>query len=122
MLGYKFPVCARDLAIYAAMLLGAFLLPFVMKVDTKTVPPLRYFIIALIPIGIDGGTQLIGLRTSTNELRIITGVIAGIVIPFYLIPMLNTFIIGPDKPQPKPEGESRENGGKKEGKEKVKLP
>lgn len=95
--GYKFPVCSRDLAIYGAIILGGLVFPFVRKIDERKVPKLRYFIIALIPIAIDGGTQLIGLRESTNLLRLITGFIAGIVIPFYVIPMLNMFILGPDK-------------------------
>ncbi|VVB98516.1 Uncharacterised protein [uncultured archaeon] len=106
-LGYKFPVCARDVAIYGAMLLGALLFPFMRRIDDRIAPPLIYFIIALIPIGIDGGTQLIGLRTSTNELRLITGFIAGIVIPFYVIPILNMFIIGPDKNRDKKQKSSQ---------------
>lgn len=96
-LGYKFPVCARDVAIYGAMILGGLVFPFVRKVDDKIAPPLIYFIIALVPIALDGGTQLIGIRESTNDLRLITGFIAGIVVPFYLIPILNMFVLGPDK-------------------------
>lgn len=95
-MGYKFPVCARDLAIYGAMLLGGLVFPFVRKIDDRIAPPLIYFIIALIPIGLDGGTQLIGLRESTNSLRLITGFLSGVVIPFYMIPILNMFILGRD--------------------------
>ncbi len=100
-LGYKFPVCTRDLAIYGAMILGGLVFPLVRKMGEKSVPPLIYFLLALVPIGLDGGTQLIGLRQSTNELRIITGFIAGIVIPFYVIPMLNGFILGRELPKKK---------------------
>lgn len=92
--GYKFPVCARDLGIYTALLIGAFIFAFWKKIDNTQVPELKYFIIALIPIAIDGGTQLIGLRTSTNPLRLITGFIAGFVVPFYVLPMLNALILG----------------------------
>ncbi len=93
-LGYKFPVCARDMAIYGAMLLGGFVFPFVRRIDDKIAPPLVYFIFAIIPIAVDGGTQFLGLRQSTNELRLITGFIAGIAVPFYVIPILNAFILG----------------------------
>jgi uncharacterized membrane protein len=96
-LGYKFPVCARDVGIYGAMILGGLIFLFVRRIDEREVPPLIYFIIVLIPIGIDGGTQLIMLRESTNALRLITGFIAGVAIPFYLIPMLNMFLLGPEK-------------------------
>lgn len=92
--GYKFPVCARDLAIYGAMILGGLAFPFVRKIDARIAPPLIFFIIALIPIALDGGTQILGLRESTNELRLITGFIAGIAIPFYVIPILNMFVLG----------------------------
>lgn len=96
-LGYKFPVCARDIALYSAMILGGVLFPLMRKIDDKVVPSFIYFVIALVPIALDGVTQLIGLRESTNTLRIITGFIAGIVIPFYLIPILNVFVLGKDK-------------------------
>ncbi len=96
-LGYKFPVCARDLAIYGAMILGGLVFPFIRRVDDRIAPPLIYFLIAIVPIALDGGSQLIGLRESTNELRLITGSIAGIAVPFYVIPILNMFILGRGK-------------------------
>lgn len=54
--------------------------------DFKT-PNKWYLIMALIPMGIDGTTQLIGLRESFNELRLITGLIAGFVGVFYILPV-----------------------------------
>jgi len=95
--GYKFPVCSRDVAIYGAMLLGGLLFPFAKRIDDRIVPPLIYFAVALVPIALDGGTQLIGLRESTNLLRMITGFIAGFAVPFYMIPMINTFVLGPGR-------------------------
>jgi uncharacterized membrane protein len=50
-------------------------------------------VLAIIPIALDGGTQLIGLRESTNLLRAITGSIAGFAFSFYFIPMLNAFFL-----------------------------
>ncbi len=35
-------------------------------------------VILLIPAGVDGFTQLLGLRKSNNNLRFVTGVIGGI--------------------------------------------
>lgn len=84
------PVCARDFAIYFSFLLAALLYPFLKKLEDARLPPIKYLLLALIPIGIDGGTQLIGLRESTNFLRILTGFVLGFVTPFYLIP----FFIG----------------------------
>jgi uncharacterized membrane protein len=90
---YEFGVCARDVAIYLAMLLGGIAYPFVQKkIDEDNTPPIWIFVLALIPIAIDGGTQLIGLRESTNTLRLITGAIAGFAVPFFLIPLLYYFL------------------------------
>lgn len=88
-LGYKFPVCSRDVAIYLAMLIGGILYPFVRKIESTEIPNKWFLVLAIIPIALDGTTQLFTLRESTNALRIITGAIAGFTIPFYLLPMLN---------------------------------
>ena len=90
--GYKFPVCSRDMSFYFFMLVGGILLPFFMDVNSKKVPPIYLLVIAIAPMAIDGLTQAIGLRESTNFIRIVTGGIAGFVVPFYLIPALN-FVI-----------------------------
>jgi len=86
---YKLPVCARDVAIYLAMLLGGAILPFVRKVQSTQMPNKWLLAIALVPMAIDGTAQLVGLYESTNMLRLITGSIAGFALPFYIIPMLN---------------------------------
>jgi len=43
-------------------------------------------------MAVDGLTQLFGLRESTNEIRIVTGSMAGIIISFYMIPIINRLI------------------------------
>jgi len=87
--GYPFPVCARDVGIYFAALLSGILLLLLKKTDVNVVPNPAWFIIALIPIGLDGGTQLLGWRESTNLLRLLTGGIAGFAFSFYCVPLLN---------------------------------
>jgi len=104
---YKFPVCARDLPLYLAAFLGGIAVYFTKWRDSKVVPNPIYFIIALIPIALDGGTQFIGLRESTNLMRAITGGIAGFAFSFYIIPLLNMFF-------------SKREETKKENKEKEK--
>ena len=88
--GYKLPVCARDTAIYLSMLLGLLALPLFQKIDGEEWPRKWLLVAAAVPIGIDGITQLFGLRESTNLLRIITCIIIGVVLPFYIVPMLNS--------------------------------
>ncbi|MGC8899519.1 MAG: DUF2085 domain-containing protein [Candidatus Micrarchaeia archaeon] len=87
--GYKFPVCARDVGIYGVALLSALLYPLIFEKDSLEIPPLIFFIAAIIPMAIDGGLQLIGFWESTNQLRLITGGIAGFAMTFYTVPLLN---------------------------------
>lgn len=94
-LGYKFPVCSRDIGLYGAMLLGAIVYPVIRKLNGK-VPPAIFLILAIIPFGLDGALQLfteifpdiIGVYESTNTIRLITGSITGFVASIYAIPVL----------------------------------
>lgn len=81
--GAPMPICARCAGIYGGMLLG--ILAF------RAVPLLRERIMrgiafaAVVPLALDGLTQLAGLRESTNELRIATGVIAGLAFGLWIL-------------------------------------
>jgi len=99
---YKFPVCARDLPLYLAALIGGIVVYFTKWRDSTKTPNPIYFVVALIPIAFDGGTQFLGLRESSNELRALTGIIAGFAFSFYIIPMLNFFFLR-DRTNPKTE-------------------
>jgi uncharacterized membrane protein len=80
-------VCARCFGIYTGFLIGMIIYPFIKKLDDFRTPNKWYLIIALIPMAVDGTTQLIGLRESFNELRFVTGFIAGFVGVFYILPV-----------------------------------
>lgn len=97
--GFKLPVCARDIGLYGGLLLGALFYPLMFELNSKKVLPTKYLILAIVPMGIDGSVQLISelgalpfVYESTNTLRIITGLIAGIVATFYAIPILMNMI------------------------------
>jgi len=92
--GYKIAVCSRDVGIYGAMVLAALFYPLFRKWDSGDVPPGIYLIILLIPLAIDGTAQLLGsfgifgfYYESTNLIRLLTGVLAGAAITFYIIPL-----------------------------------
>jgi uncharacterized membrane protein len=96
--GYKFPICTRDIGLYGFMLVGALIYGLLFKLDEKRMYPPILLVLAIIPIGIDGGMQflssagiyLLGVEyESTNIIRFLTGAIAGFAISFYLIPILN---------------------------------
>jgi len=82
-------VCARDTGIYLGLLVGLSLLP--MRRRGASGPPNLYVTLAMIlPMIIDGATQAIGLRTSTNELRLITGLLFGTATSPFLVYLLPT--------------------------------
>ena len=89
---YIFPVCTRDLAFYLFLLLGSIVFSMHRGITSKELPSLWWLVVAAIPMAIDGGTQWIGLRESTNLLRFLTGSLLGFVCAYYLIPLVNILI------------------------------
>jgi uncharacterized membrane protein len=96
--GYKFPVCSRCLALYAFMLIGAIAYPFMRKLDEKKFPAPIYFVLAVVPLALDGAWQLLSSfgvlppYESTNLIRIITGGLAGFATSYYLLAMVMNFL------------------------------
>ena len=74
--GHQLSVCARCTGIYFGAFVGSFF------ARPKSPPPL-FLVAALIPMALDGGTQLL-FRESTNVLRLATGLIAGFAVIFYV--------------------------------------
>jgi uncharacterized membrane protein len=73
--GYKVAICERDIAIYGSVLLFGLLFGIL----RRWIRPLSiwFYIVFLIPMAVDGITQLIGLRESNWVLRSVTGVLFG---------------------------------------------
>jgi len=92
--GYQMPVCARCTGIYTGALILTIIYPFLRRLKDKSTPSKYYLIASLIPIALDGGTQLIGLRESFNELRFVTGFIFGGILIFYLVPVFSQLVMG----------------------------
>ena len=91
--GYQVPVCARDTGIYFGILIS---LAIISALHGGTRPrgmPTRagWIAIALMigAMALDGGTEYAGLRGTTNELRLITGLLAGFAVGALLTPMLD---------------------------------
>lgn len=95
--GYKVALCERDVAIYAFMLLFGLMFTF-LRHRMRPIPWYMWVILGLIPIGIDGGSQLFGMipflaevipmRESTPLLRTLTGGLFGWITAWYLFPMI----------------------------------
>jgi uncharacterized membrane protein len=72
----QMPFCARCTAIFIGIVIGlAIMVFFSIVLDERFI---FLIIISLIPVGIDGIGQLIGLWESTNLIRVITGLFVGI--------------------------------------------
>jgi len=91
--GVQVPVCARDTGIYIGFLVSLAVIALVHRGSRpKEFPPTSTWIAIGLMIGsmaLDGGTEYAGLRSTTNELRLITGLLAGFAIAAILAPMLN---------------------------------
>ena len=97
LLGYKIAICERDLAIYGSLALFGFLFQLTGK-KFKQLPWFLWFVIALIPIALDGFTQIpslsagwpawIPIRESTPFLRVLTGSLFGIGTGWFMYPMM----------------------------------
>jgi len=81
--GVPMPICARCTGIYLGLLAGIALFKLIPILRERVMR--RVAVLALIPLGIDGVTQLLGLRESVNPLRIATGVIAGLAFGLWIL-------------------------------------
>jgi uncharacterized membrane protein len=75
-LGYKVAICQRDVAIYGTV----FLMGLFFGLVRKRMGALnwRWYLLLLLPMALDGGTQLIGLHQSDWLLRTMTGALFGL--------------------------------------------
>jgi len=73
--GTHMPICARCVAIYAGFIAGIALFPIAKRIEERVMRVV--LVVAATPIFIDGMTQAIGLRESTNPLRLATGLMVG---------------------------------------------
>ncbi len=86
--GYKVAYCQRDLASYTLMLLSGLAFALVRRRLPRL--PLPMYAILLLPVAVDGLTQLTGLRESTWLLRTVTGGLFGMATAWLLLPELDS--------------------------------
>lgn len=91
--GVQLPVCARDTGIYIGFCVSLVLISLLHRPERPREFPTAWGWTALaLMLGfmaIDGGTEYAGLRTTTNDLRLITGLLSGYAIAMLVTPMLN---------------------------------
>ncbi len=85
--GWKLAICERDLAIYLSLLVVGLLYARQRKHFRELSLPLYGLLI--LPIALNGFTQLFGWRESTWELRVFTGALFGLASGWLVLPRLD---------------------------------
>lgn len=82
--GWKVALCQRDVAIYAGVLLAGISYAFVRRRARPL--PFKVFVLLVLPMAVDGLTQLVGWRESTWLLRTVTGALFGVAAVYLAYP------------------------------------
>jgi uncharacterized membrane protein len=90
-IGFKAALCQRDIALYGSMLVAGSIFGVIRALrPNRPLRPLKLWVfgLMLVPLVIDGGTQLLMLRESNLPLRLVTGVLTGVACVWLLYPHL----------------------------------
>lgn len=93
MKGHYFPVCARDAGIYLGIFSSLMFITLLKRYRNITIPNKKHSFILLfflLPLLFDGFGSYLGVYSTTNFIRTATGVLFGITLPFFLIPLIST--------------------------------
>lgn len=85
--GHEVGLCVHCLAIYSAM----FATSLIFALNRKRLVGLPWWLLILfaLPLAYDGFSQMFGLRESTWEIRLVTGVIFGVGATWFALPLIN---------------------------------
>jgi uncharacterized membrane protein len=86
--GWKVGFCQRDVALYGSLFLAGLVYGLVRPRWKGWKMPVRYYLLFLVPIGVDGLLQLFGVYESTWVLRTVTGAILGVGSVLFAYPYL----------------------------------
>lgn len=86
--GYQICLCSRCLAIYSTMLIAGIALNFLRKRRSIQAITWWMWMLAMMPMALDGGTQFFGWRESTVWLRVLTGIVFGLGTAWFTLPQL----------------------------------
>ena len=108
MVGYKFATDVRDYAIYIGIIIGMLAFIKTKGYEEEKIPNIALLILLVIPLALDGATQLLaglmnnpsvywlysitGMAESTNLIRWITGVLAGVGVGWFVVPVVNSYL------------------------------
>ena len=90
--GLQVPVCARDVGIYVGFVVALALLSVATPSRPTRAPSLPLMLLLLVFLGamaVDGVSSYAGWRTTTNELRLATGLLAGFALAAVTMPLIH---------------------------------
>jgi uncharacterized membrane protein len=85
------PICARCTAIYVGLALA--IAAFVVLPRLSERGARLLLLAAVVPLGVDGLTQLVRLRESTNGIRSATGLVAGMAFGLWSITAVESHVV-----------------------------
>lgn len=90
-LGHQLGLCARNLSIYSSMFLGS----LIFTLSKKRIPgiPWWLWVLMILPMALDGTTQMFGWRESTWILRTITGTLFGLGSVWFVLPLMHKTLL-----------------------------
>lgn len=94
--GHQLGMCERNFSIYSAMFVGSFI--FVLTKKRLPGIPWWFWLLLILPLALDGTTQMFGWRESTWELRVITGVLFGLGNVWFVLPLVHKTLLESTKP------------------------
>ena len=113
--GYKVALCERDIAIYLSMAVNGMIFALMRKRTTRPIPWWLFVLIGLVPIGLDGFSQLLSqppltilpFRESTWFFRVLTGALFGVSVAWLVFPLIEASFVTETRPvQRQPEVEA----------------
>jgi uncharacterized membrane protein len=92
--GVQLPVCARDTGIYVGFVLSLLVMAALDRGRRRSeLPPMPVLAIGgalVLAMAWDGVTSYAGLRATSNDLRLATGLMCGWALPMVVVPLLNS--------------------------------
>jgi uncharacterized membrane protein len=88
--GYQMCLCSRCLAIYASLLAAGLTLAMFRYRPILALRPIswKWWLLGMVPMALDGGTQLFGLHESNVYLRLATGIVFGLATAWFVLPQV----------------------------------
>ncbi|MBS4213286.1 MULTISPECIES: DUF2085 domain-containing protein [Neobacillus] len=96
--GKALSVCARDTGIYIGIFSSLIYLHLVKRKTSITISSIKvsfFLLLFMLPLIIDGVGSYAHLFESTNARRLVTGICFGLVLPYFLYPLLSAKALEP---------------------------